>query len=194
MFRKKGIKSSKLAANKPKSNLRIVNISCLADFKTPLDLNYLQLFIENCKLDQSQLNTLVVKINGTTVLLFKTGKAVITGAKKRKTALDAAKLVIEQLHLWDHPEARLGKFRITNIVVSAKVNFKVDLNKFYYAHDKLCSYEVELFPGLIFKETGKVSSTIFRDGSFFCTGFSNCWKARKYTQNLYKLLYDYKIN
>ena len=69
-----------------RTKIKIVNISCLVDFDTKLDLHYLALFMSNCKLDFSQLNTLVLKINSITALLFKSGKAVITGAKKKKTA------------------------------------------------------------------------------------------------------------
>jgi len=172
---------------------KIVNISCLLNFNIKLDLNYLELFLENAKLDQSPLNTLIVKINGVTILLFKSGKAIISGAKKKKQAYEAALILVENLKNSHYENAKLKLFKVTNLVISTHLGCGIDIERFYDNNKKNSSYEIELFPGLIFKEYKKISATIFRRGSFFVTGFSNFRLARKYIISLYERLLKFAI-
>ena len=156
-------------------------------------MHYLELFIDHAKLDQSPLGALIIRINDSTVLLFRTGKCIITGAKRRNQALHSAKLILEQLNKNDHSNARLTQFKITNLVISCKIPHIIDIEKFYNENKLHSSYEIELFPGLIFSEISKISVTIFRKGSFFVTGFSHFHRAREYTLYIFNKLYCFAI-
>ena len=154
-----------------------------------LDLHYLELFLEHAKLDQSLLQALVVKLAKTTILLFKTGRGVITGSTTRKAALQAAKQLITNLNICEHKQAKLKQFKVTNIVLTTWLRGPIDLNKFYNNNKLVCSYEIELFPGLIMRSlNSRVSATFFRKGTYFVTGFSNFKKARTYANHMYELL------
>ena len=173
--------------------MKIVNISCLINLSSNLDLNFLELFLENAKLDQSPLNVLIMKINGATILLFKTGKGVISGAKTKTQAHKAAKMLVSNLRNCQYDKIRLITFKITNIVISTHLKHNINLEEFYKHNKTHASYEIEIFPGLIYKEFPKISSTIFRKGTFFVTGFNNFKLAKNYVHSLYQRLMKFAI-
>ena len=62
-------------------------------------------------------------------------------------------------------------FKIQNIVGSIDVGFCLRLECFHVCHSQLCSYEPELFPGLIYRlHEPKVVLLIFVSGKVVITG------------------------
>ena len=67
--------------------------------------------------------------------------------------------------------AQFKDFKIQNMVGSADVRFPVRLEGLAYAHGYFCSYEPELFPGLIYRmKQPKVVLLIFVSGKVVLTG------------------------
>ena len=62
-------------------------------------------------------------------------------------------------------------FKVQNMVGSADVRFPVRLEGLAYAHGFFCSYEPELFPGLIYRmKAPKVVLLVFVSGKVVLTG------------------------
>lgn len=71
-------------------------------------------------------------------------------------------------------------FKVQNIVATCDVKFPIKLENLYREHPQLCSYEPELYPGLIYRvyiptkpHISKVVLLIFVNGKVVLTGNLN---------------------
>ena len=104
------------------------------------------------------------------MLIFRTGKAICSGARSRKEIDMAVKKLLEKfgeagIHIEGEPTVD-----VQNIVASASLNFRVNLD--ILATDcENTEYEPEQFPGLIFRlKEPKTVMLIFRSGRIIITG------------------------
>jgi transcription initiation factor TFIID TATA-box-binding protein len=105
-----------------------------------------------------------------TSLIFRTGKMVCTGAKSEKEAMKAIKKVLMELKTSGIIIACKPEIEIVNIVASANLRGKIELEDVAYALKKTM-YEPEQFPGLIYRmDEPKVVFLIFSSGKLVCTG------------------------
>jgi transcription initiation factor TFIID TATA-box-binding protein len=106
----------------------------------------------------------------TTALIFSSGKMVCTGAKSEEDSKLAAKKyarIVQKIGF----EARFLDFKIQNIVGSCDVSFPIRLEGLAHVHHSYCSYEPELFPGLIYRmQEPKIVLLIFVSGKIVLTG------------------------
>ena len=104
----------------------------------------------------------------TTILVFKTGNLVCTGAKTIEDAYDSLRKVLDLLNF----PLKLVEFaQVHNYVGTGSIDHDIDLHKVY----KMCSlnavYEAEIFPGLVYKfKKHRVTVLIFPSGKFVITG------------------------
>mmetsp|Transcript_12919 Transcript_12919/g.35821 ORF Transcript_12919/g.35821 Transcript_12919/m.35821 type:complete len:132 (+) Transcript_12919:202-597(+) len=95
---------------------------------------------------------------------------VCTGAKSEELARLAARKyarIIQKIGF----SAKFTEFKIQNIVGSCDVKFPIRLEKLAFAHGQYCSYEPELFPGLIYRMLNpKIVLLIFVSGKIVLTG------------------------
>jgi transcription initiation factor TFIID TATA-box-binding protein len=111
-----------------------------------------------------------VKKPKTTILIFSTGKMVCTGAKSSKEAVKAIKTGIRELKTSGIIIPGRPEIKIVNIVASANLFGKIELEDVAYALKKTM-YEPEQFPGLIYRmDEPKVVILIFASGKLVCTG------------------------
>jgi transcription initiation factor TFIID TATA-box-binding protein len=106
----------------------------------------------------------------TTALIFASGNAVCTGAKN---VLESRFAVRKYVHLLQSHgiRASMCKFKIQNIVATAHVCSPLMLREFSHDYGAYCSYEPELFPGLVFRTVSpKVVFLVFRSGKIVSTG------------------------
>ena len=106
----------------------------------------------------------------TATLIFSTGKMVCTGAKSEKIARSAVRKVVRELRKEGFIIRKSPKIKIVNMVASADIGGKVDLEA---ASDILDNtmYEPEQFPGMIYRmKEPKVVLLIFSSGKFVITG------------------------
>ncbi|EQB61156.1 tata-box binding protein [Vairimorpha apis BRL 01] len=85
----------------------------------------------------------------TTALIFASGKIVITGAKSEKQSKLAAQRYAKIINKLGF-NADFNDFKIQNIVSSCDTKFSIRLEGLAFSHSNYCSYEPELFPGLIY--------------------------------------------
>jgi transcription initiation factor TFIID TATA-box-binding protein len=95
---------------------------------------------------------------------------VCTGAKSARQARKAVRTIVRELKDCGIIILRRPKITIQNIVASAVLNGRVDLEKALYSLDRTL-YEPEQFPGLIYRmRDPKAVLLLFASGKLVCTG------------------------
>ena len=119
-----------------------------------------------------------------TMLIFASGKMVLTGLKDAKFAKPVADLVIEKLHECNFDISE-PEITIQNIVASGALNVMIDLNMAAVIMEN-AMYEPEVFPGLIYRMQNPYSvCLIFSTGKVVCTATKNKEMLAKAMANLY---------
>ena len=104
-----------------------------------------------------------------TILIFSTGKMVVTGLRKASMAPKVVERVVKNIRKAgikvSNPE-----ITIQNIVASGDLHTNIDLNMAAVVMD-FAMYEPEVFPGLIYRMPDpKTVFLIFSTGRIVCTG------------------------
>ena len=106
----------------------------------------------------------------TAILIFSTGKMVCTGAKSGEASRSAIMKVVKELKEGGIVILSKPSLKVENIVASASLGGKVDLEKAVTTLRK-AMYEPEQFPGLIYRmDEPKVVILVFASGKLVCTG------------------------
>jgi transcription initiation factor TFIID TATA-box-binding protein len=157
----------------PMPEIRIQNIvSTFYLGMEAIDLCKLATKLDFIDYNPSKFAAATVRISNprTTALIFASGNAVCTGAK---TVLESRFAVRKYVYLLQSNgiHASLCKFKIQNIVATAHVHSPLLLREFAHEYGAYCSYEPELFPGLVFRTINpKVVFLVFRSGKIVSTG------------------------
>lgn len=105
-----------------------------------------------------------------TALIFSSGKIVCTGSKDEDMSWIAMRKFAWILQKLGNP-VQFSKFQIQNIVGSCDTGLTIDLDLIHKKHDKFCSYEPEIFPGLVYRMLEpKIVLLIFVSGKIVLTG------------------------
>lgn len=96
---------------------------------------------------------------------------VCTGAKSEEMSETASKQYAKAIQKVGNKDVRMTDFNIQNIVGSHDVGFQIKLESLRRAAENMCTYEPEMFPGLIFRmKDPKVVLLIFSSGKIVLTG------------------------
>lgn len=150
--------------------LKIVNIVATTNVKCLLDITDLARTLD-LSFNPHRFSGASLRLEKCTILLFRTGKLVIVGAKNIEECSDAAKTIQTMLEALDYP-AQLDKITVTNMVGSGCMKQAINLPKLWKTlsnNGYRPSYEPELFPGLI-NRTGNSTVTVFTSGKFNIVG------------------------
>ena len=158
----------------PKTNaiINIENVVASATLNQKVDLNAVVKGYPRVEYHPDRFPGLVFKLKRpkTATLIFSTGKMVCTGAKSEKESRRAVMKVVKELKKGGIIIISKPDLKIVNIVASARLGGKVDLEKAVFSLRKTM-YEPEQFPGLIYRmDEPKVVILIFASGSLVCTG------------------------
>lgn len=137
-----------------------------------IDLNQIARKFVDCEYNPERFPGLVMRIIDpkATVLVFGTGKMVVTGMRDASEAPAVvteviAKIKAAKITIYAEPE-----ITIQNIVASGDLHVPVDLNEASVVMDNTM-YEPEVFPGLIYRMAEpKAVFLIFSTGRIVCTG------------------------
>src|SRR2546423_11262554 len=106
----------------------------------------------------------------TTALIFASGKMIVTGAKSENDSKHASRKyarVVQKLGF----NAKFTDFVVRNIIGSCDVGFQIHLERLNSHHRNFCSYEPELFPGIIYRVIKpEVTLLIFASGKIILNG------------------------
>jgi len=137
-----------------------------------IDLNAVVKGNPGVQYDPKTFPGLVYKIKRpkTSILIFRTGKMVCTGAKSSREAHKAIKKVVRELKSSGIIIPGKPEIKVVNMVASANLSGRIELEDCAYSLGKTM-YEPEQFPGLIYRmDVPKVVILIFASGKIVCTG------------------------
>ena len=151
---------------------KLQNIVSTSNLKCILDLREIALKAKNAEYNPRRFAAVIMRIKEpkTTALIFSSGKIVCTGARTEEESRQASRIyakVILKLGF----RVRFTEFTVQNIVASCDVKFPIRLEGLANTYLKFCSYEPEMFPGLIFHmQDPKIVLLIFVSGKIVLTG------------------------
>lgn len=172
----------------------IQNIVSTINMGCHLNLKKIALAARNSEYNPKRFAALIMRIRAprTTALIFSSGKMVCTGAKSELESKLAARKyarIIQKLGF----SAKFLDFKIQNIVGCADIQFSVRLESLHTYHSQFCSYEPELFPGLIYRMIKpKVVLLVFLSGKVVITGAKTREEIYEAFNNLYPILKSFK--
>jgi transcription initiation factor TFIID TATA-box-binding protein len=151
---------------------KLQNIVSTANFKCILDLREIALKAKNAEYNPRRFAAVIMRIKEpkTTALIFSSGKMVCTGARTEEESRQASRIYAKIILKLGFP-VKFCEFTVQNIVASCDVKFPIRLEGLANTYLKFCSYEPEMFPGLIFHMLDpKIVLLIFVSGKIVLTG------------------------
>ncbi|XP_063241530.1 uncharacterized protein LOC134541785 isoform X2 [Bacillus rossius redtenbacheri] len=165
-----------------------VNLSC------PLDLMKITFRTRNSEYNPARFNGVVMRINEphTTALVFQTGKMVVTGARSEDAVNLAARKYARIIQKLGFP-VRFVDFRIHNMVGTCDLRFPVRLEDLQQMHSQFCSFEPELFPGLVYRLVKpRVVLLIFVNGKVVLTGAKTRKELNEAIDTMFPIIKSFK--
>ena len=188
------IKETKNISIRPDIVPVLQNVVSTVNLNCKLDLKSIALHARNAEYNPKRFAAVIMRIREpkTTALIFASGKMVVTGAKSEKASRIASQRyskIIQKLGF----SIYFDSFKVQNIVSSCDVKFAIKLEGIAYAHSNYCSYEPELFPGLIYRMVNpKIVLLIFVSGKIVLTGAKQREDIFEAFENIYPVLEQYK--
>jgi transcription initiation factor TFIID TATA-box-binding protein len=152
--------------------INIQNVVATGTLNQKVDLNAIVKNYPGVEYRPEQFPGLVFRLRRpkTATLIFGSGKMVCTGARSGKESRTAILKVVKELKKGGIIILGKPDFKVVNIVASASLGGKVDLEKTVVAL-RHTMYEPEQFPGLIYRmDEPKVVILIFASGNLVITG------------------------
>lgn len=175
--------------------IRIQNIASTANLGVRLDLKKIALKCRNTEFNPRRFGAVIMRLREprATALIFASGKICVTGVKSTHNATLACKkfhYIVERVGF--KPKEYMD-FKVQNIVGTADLGFPIRLEGLLYAHSVFCSYEPELFPGLIYRLVNpRVVFLIFVSGKIVITGAKKEADLSIALTKLYPVLLEFK--
>ncbi len=179
-----------MIASKPET--RIENIVATVIFEHQLDLDMIEQGVPNIEYNPDQFPGLILRLDSpkVTALIFRSGKMVVTGAKRTTDLIKAVKKILKMFVKSGVTISGKPKIQIQNIVASANLGMEVLLEKAAYLLENTM-YEPEQFPGLILRLTDpKVVLLIFSSGKMVITGAKSEEEVERSVNYTYKTLVE----
>ncbi len=152
----------------------IVNMVASAALDHNLDLYSLAIGIPNIEYEPEQFPGAILKIKEPKVsmLLFKNGKVICSGASSEEQIEQGIRKANKMIHELQ-PEVKVKRvidFTIVNFVATAELGINLDLFKVAMDLDNV-EYEPEQFPGAILRlDEPKLTFLLFKNGKLICAG------------------------
>ncbi|XP_065883449.1 uncharacterized protein [Dysidea avara] len=173
---------------------QLQNIVSTVNLNCQLDLKKIALHARNAEYNPKRFAAVIMRIRDprTTALIFSSGKMVCTGAKSEDFSRLAARKYARVIQKLGFP-AKFTEFKIQNMVGSCDVKFPIRLEGLVVQHQQFCSYEPELFPGLIYRMVKpRIVLLIFVSGKVVLTGAKERGEIYEAFENIYPILKNFK--
>ncbi len=179
-----------------KFTYKIENVvaTVVADIDEKMDLNIIARRYSDVEYNPERFPGLVMRIKEpkATILVFSTGKMVVTGMRKADHAEAVVENVLERIS-----KCKLNisnpVITIQNIVASGDLKCSIDLNMAAVVME-YSMYEPEVFPGLIYRmQVPKTVFLIFSTGRIVCTGGKTKEIVREACEKLYYAVREYDV-
>ena len=149
----------------------------------------------NAEYNPRKVNAVVLRFRSprATALVYSNGKVMITGCRSEEDARTTCKKVAKMISKCNHPLVRFADFKLENIIASTDVRYPVRLEGLAYEHRGSCSYEPELFPGLVYRLLDpKISLLVFVSGKIVITGGRSKEDIVTAFKSIYPVLHKYR--
>jgi len=161
----------------PYHSLKIENIVASGRIADALDIEYLSGVLDGCVLNRKKFPGAVYHMKDPEIalLLFSSGKVVMTGISNRNEFEEGVSAVIRQLQHHGVETLASPDVSISNMVCSYDSGDFINLNKVVLtlSHESV-EYEPEQFPGLVYRIADpKVVALLFSSGKCIITGAKN---------------------
>eukprot|EP00826_Nyctotherus_ovalis_P034625 TRINITY_DN2901_c0_g1_i2.p1 TRINITY_DN2901_c0_g1~~TRINITY_DN2901_c0_g1_i2.p1 ORF type:complete len:290 (+),score=61.39 TRINITY_DN2901_c0_g1_i2:350-1219(+) len=167
-----GMRPPENSVNRGPQDPKLENIVSTVNFDCKLDLRKIALHAKNAEYNPKRFAAVIMRIREpkTTALIFSSGKMVCTGAKSEADSETAARKYAKTIKKLGF-DVKFKEFMIQNIVGSSSVNFAINLEVLQNQHQKFCTFDPEIFPGLIYRMVQpKIVLLIFCSGKVVLTG------------------------
>jgi transcription initiation factor TFIID TATA-box-binding protein len=166
-----------------------------------IDLLAVSNLLPNAMFEKQKFAAITIRLGEPTctVLLFTSGKMVLTGCKSLLDCILASKIVANLLREgFPGNVFTLDVIKIQNIVGNAHVPMQtdevIDLQRFYVDFNIFCTYQPNMFPGLIYRPTSlPIVLLIFFSGKIVITGAKNMQDVYTGWIHMLQLLLVYKM-
>ncbi|KAJ0410484.1 hypothetical protein ATCC90586_000654 [Pythium insidiosum] len=166
---------------------RFVNVLGHGRLYSGIDVKQLALLVRNADYRPRGFGALVLRFQEprASMLIYKSGKFIVVGAK---TPTDAHTTVDKFISV-----LQLLAFTIANVICSIDLKFRVRLEGLAHEHRRFCTYEPELFPGLIYRYLrSNVTLLVFVSGKVVITGSKTTEQAEDVLVQMYPVLLQYR--
>lgn len=173
---------------------KIQNLVASSNLETTLDLYNLAAAIPDVEYEPEQFPGAIFKLKEpkVTLLLFKNGKLIISGASTEEDIVAGIKKATKLINEIQK-EVKIKKnidYNIVNLVATSNLNRPVDLFQAAVTLDDI-EYEPEQFPGAIIRiHVPKVTILLFKNGKMICAGAKSEADIKKSINVVKKLLAD----
>jgi len=179
-----------------KYKITLQNMVCTVDLHVDkqIDLKKLSQELPNVRYDPRRFPGLIlhVKEYETKVLLFKTGRIVVTGARDMETVKKTIKYVCDLLAKYDVHCQGEPDIKIQNMVGNGKIYYYVNLDILAEKDIENAEYNPEQFPGLVYRlklgPNREIKFLVFRNGQIVITGAKSIEEMKKATEELIRKL------
>ena len=159
------------------SSLKIENIVASGSVAEAMDIEYLSGVLDGCVLNKQKFPGAVyhMKKPEIALLLFTSGKIVMTGISNKEEFREGLATIISQLNEFGIKTIESPNVVISNMVCSYDSRNFINLNKVMLtlSHESV-EYEPEQFPGLVYRmHDPKVVALLFSSGKYILTGAKN---------------------
>jgi transcription initiation factor TFIID TATA-box-binding protein len=193
-----------MGRNKPSNEAQVHNLvgTCrICSDLGSIDLLAVSNLLPNALFEKQKFAAITIRLGEPTctVLLFTSGKMVLTGCKSLLDCILASKIVANLLRSgFPGTVFTLDVIKIQNIVGNAHVPMQsdevLDLQRFYKDFNIFCTYQPNMFPGLIYRPTSlPIVLLIFFSGKVVITGAKNMPDVYNGWTCVLQLLNTYKI-
>ncbi|SJK86324.1 transcription initiation factor TFIID TATA-box-binding protein [Babesia microti strain RI] len=165
-----------------------------------IDLRQVAISTRNAEYNPKKVNALIFRLlkPKCTSLMFQTGRIMITGAKTIEDAKIGAKRIVKLLlKVLKSENIRFKNFKIENIIATADCCLPVRLESLARDYREFCSYEPELFAGLVYRcpptRNTKAVLLVFVSGKIIITGCKSMREVHRVFTYMYPILRQYQV-
>jgi transcription initiation factor TFIID TATA-box-binding protein len=183
------------ASGRDACHIRLYNVTCTVNLGTQLDLKTIHQKTRNSEYNPRRFCAVIIRLRKpkTTALVFSTGKLVCTGATSPAQVKEAARRFAWMIKKLGFQNVKFRDFTIQNMLGTTYVGFPIRLEGLSLHHVEFCSYEPEIFAGLVYKMLApKICLLIFVSGRVVLTGGKSVQDLEDALTNIYPVLQEFQ--
>ena len=173
---------------------KVQNLVCSVSLGIDVDPKAIAMRARNAEYNPKRFAAVILRLREpkSTALLFRTGKLICAGARSIPLAQLACHKYTRLVQRLQYPAATCSGFSVINLVATLNTRFPIRLEALAHEHGEWCSYEPELFPGLVYRvEEPKCVVLCFVSGKCVVTGAKSMDEVKRCVEFIFPILRQY---